>query len=128
MIGPGKKIPAPADILKAAGFLEGVHRAQILKTGDSVRVVRVSGGEAVCRHGKGLEAQTRLYNINEITPPKPACPVCFEYMNPDGVCPYAQRHEYDAVYAASNDASRFNRKARRALARKVVGLGRLLTS
>ena len=128
LAGPGKKIPAPADLSKTAGFLEGIHRAEVLATGESVRVVRVSGGEAVCVHGKGLESQTRLYDTGKITVPRPACPVCFEYMDPDGVCPYAQRHEYDAVYAASVDVSRFNRKARRRLAAKAVYLGRLLTS
>ena len=126
LVGPGKKIPAPTDLSKVAGFLEGIHRAQVVETGESVRVVRISGGEAVCAHGRGLKAQTRLYNINENTPPKPACPACFGYTDPDGACPDARRHEYDAVYAASVDVSRFNRKARRRLAARAVYLGRLL--
>ena len=113
---------------KAAGILEGVYRAQVVKTGETVRVVRIAGGEASCTHGFGLKSQTRLYAIDDITVPKPACPICFGYLGPDGICSDIGRHEYDALYAASNDVSRFNRKARRALARKAVGLGRLLTS
>ena len=128
LICPGKKIPAPTDVGRAAGFLEGVYRAQVVETGESVRVVRVSGGEAVCVHGKGLKSQTRLYDIDKITVPKPACPVCFKYTDPDGACPDVRRHEYDMLYAASKNVSLYNRKARRRLAALVVRAGRLLTS
>lgn len=106
-------------------MLKGVHRAEVLKTGERVRVVRVHGGEAVCNH---MNNQTRLYDIDKITVPKPACPLCFGYLDPDGTCPDARRHEYDALYAAANDVSRFNRKTRRRLARRASGLGRLLTT
>lgn len=126
MIGPGKKLPAPADVPGAAGMLEGVHRAQVKATGERVQVVRVYRGEVVCIHGGGLRSQTRLYDIDKITPPRPACPVCFGYLDPDGACPDAKRHEYDALYAASEDATRFNRKTRRRLVAKAVHLGRLL--
>jgi len=104
-------------------MLGGVHRAEVLKTGERVRVVRVHGGEAVCNHTNN---QTRLYNVDEITPPKPACPVCFGYLAPDGTCQLAKHHEYAAVYAASVAVSRYNRKARRRLAAKAAHLGRLL--
>lgn len=126
MIGPGKKIPPPAGVSVAPpGMLEGVHRAEVLATGERVRVIRVHKYEAVCNH---MNNQTRLYNVRDITPPRPACPVCFKYLDPDGACPDARRHERDALYAAGVDATRFNRKARRALARRAKGLGRLLTS
>ena len=128
IVGPGRKILVPTDLSKTAGFLEGTHRAQVVETGESVRVVRVSGGEAVCVHGKGLKSQTRLYDVDKITAPRPACPVCFGYTDPDGACPDARRHEYDMVCVASNDLARYNRKARRRLAARAVYLGRLLTS
>jgi hypothetical protein len=114
------------NISKTAGFLEGIHRAEVKATGETVRVVRVAGGEASCTHGWGLKSQIRLYDVINITAPRPACSVCFGYLDPDGACPDARRHEYDAVYAASNDAAHLNRKARRRLAAKAVHLGRLL--
>lgn len=98
---------------KAADFLGDSYRAEVKATGDIVRVVRMDDGEVVCVYGGGTGARTRLHNIDEITPPRRACPACFEYLDVNGTCPHARRHEYDAAFAASNNVKYFNRAQRR---------------
>lgn len=108
---------------KVVGFLDGVHRAEVIATEESVRVVRVVGSEAVCIHGIGLKAQHRLHNVDKITTPKPACPVCFGYLGPDGVCSDAAGHELEAARFMAT-STRINRAGRREWATRAKYLER----